>query len=113
LVGNVATEAPAARSELSEALRKSRGAVACIGLFSGLINLLMLTGPLFMLQVYDRVLPSRSLPTLVGLAVLTVCLSTRSRGFWMRSAPACSGASATRLMKTCRADPMTPLSACL
>jgi ATP-binding cassette, subfamily C, type I secretion system permease/ATPase len=74
LVGNVATEAPAARSELSEALRKSRGAFAGVGLFSGLINLLMLTGPLFMLQVYDRVLPSRSLPTLVGLAVLTVCL---------------------------------------
>jgi len=73
-VGKVATEAPAARSELSYALRKSRGAFACIGLFSGLINLLMLTGPLFMLQVYDRVLPSRSLPTLVGLAVLTVCL---------------------------------------
>jgi ATP-binding cassette subfamily C protein len=36
----------------------------------------MLTGPLFMLQVYDRVLPSRSVPTLVGLAVLTGALFT-------------------------------------
>jgi len=34
------------------------------------INVLYLTGSLFMLEVYDRVLPSRSVPTLVGLAVL-------------------------------------------
>src|SRR5262249_29610686 len=40
----------------------------------GLINLLTLSGPLFMLQVYDRVLPSRSLPTLVGLALLVFVL---------------------------------------
>lgn len=33
-------------------------------------NVLMLTGPLFMLEIYDRVLPSRSVPTLVGLGVL-------------------------------------------
>jgi len=62
------------RSALGDALRKSRGALAGIGLFSGVINLLMLTGPLFMLQVYDRVLPSGSLPTLVGLAILAVSL---------------------------------------
>ena len=35
------------------------------------INVLTLTGSLFMLEVYDRVLPSRSVPTLVGLAILT------------------------------------------
>src|SRR5215470_17941916 len=34
----------------------------------------MLTGSLFMLQVYDRVLPSRSVPTLIGLLVLVVGL---------------------------------------
>jgi ATP-binding cassette, subfamily C, bacterial exporter for protease/lipase len=38
------------------------------------INLLMLTGPLFMLQVYDRVLASRSVPTLVALLVLIIVL---------------------------------------
>lgn len=41
-----------------------------IGIFSGLINLLMLAGPLYMLQVFDRVLSSRSLQTLLGLSLL-------------------------------------------
>jgi ATP-binding cassette subfamily C protein len=41
---------------------------------SGLINVLALSGSLFMLQVYDRVLPSRSIPTLVGLTVLLAVL---------------------------------------
>jgi ATP-binding cassette subfamily C protein len=36
----------------------------------------MLTGSLFMLEVYDRVLPSRSVPTLIGLSVLTAVLFT-------------------------------------
>lgn len=51
-------------------LRSCRGAFAGAALFSGVINLLMLTGALFMMEVYDRVVPSRSIPTLVGLAVL-------------------------------------------
>lgn len=38
------------------------------------INILMLTGPLFMLQIYDRVLSSRSIPTLVALLGLVVLL---------------------------------------
>ena len=45
-----------------------------IGVFSGVVNLLTLTGTMFMLQVYDRVLPSRSVPTLIGLAVITAGL---------------------------------------
>ncbi len=44
------------------------------GLFSFFINLLMLTGPLFMLQVYDRVLSSGSLPTLAALFSLVAAL---------------------------------------
>ncbi len=39
-------------------------------LFSIFVNLLMLTGPLFMLQVYDRVLSSRSVETLTALFLL-------------------------------------------
>ena len=42
--------------------------------FSLVINLLMLAGPLFMLQVYDRVLTSNSVSTLVALTVLLAIL---------------------------------------
>ena len=52
------------------ALGESRRQFAAIGLFSVFVNLLMLTGPLFMLQVYDRVLTSRSEATLVALIVI-------------------------------------------
>jgi PrtD family type I secretion system ABC transporter len=58
------------RSELAEALTACRGAFISIGLMSGMSNILMLTGSFFMLEVYDRVLPSRSVPTLVGLSLL-------------------------------------------
>jgi PrtD family type I secretion system ABC transporter len=62
------------KSELRAALGSCRNALIGVGAFSGLVNLLMLTGPLFMLEVYDRVLPSRSMPTLVALGVLTAIL---------------------------------------
>jgi PrtD family type I secretion system ABC transporter len=58
------------RSELGEALRACRGAFIGVGLMSCIINLLYLTGSIFMLEIYDRVLPSRSVPTLVGLVIL-------------------------------------------
>src|SRR5579884_1362926 len=56
--------------ELAAALGACRQAFIAIGLFSGMSNILMLTGALFMLEVYDRVLPSRSLATLVALLLL-------------------------------------------
>src|SRR5215468_702431 len=58
------------RSELGDALRACRSAFLGVGLMSCMINLLYLTGSVFMLEVYDRVLPSRSIPTLVGLIIL-------------------------------------------
>src|SRR5246500_1591895 len=58
------------RSELGDALRACRSAFIGVGVMSCMINLLYLTGSIFMLEVYDRVLPSRSVPTLVGLVVL-------------------------------------------
>jgi ATP-binding cassette subfamily C protein len=64
------------RSELAEALGACRSAIISIGLMSGMSNILMLTGAIFMLEVYDRVLPSRSVPTLVGLALLAGGLYT-------------------------------------
>ena len=57
-------------TELGAALKRSRRAFIGIGVFSAVINILMLTGPLYMLQVYDRVLLSRSMSTLVALSLL-------------------------------------------
>src|ERR1700742_4618547 len=62
------------RSELGEALRACRGAFIGVFLMSCIINLLYLTGSIFMLEVYDRVLPSRSVPTLIGLVVIAAGL---------------------------------------
>jgi PrtD family type I secretion system ABC transporter len=58
------------RSELGEALRSCRNAFIGVGIMSCMINILYLTGSIFMLEVYDRVIPSRSVPTLVGLVIL-------------------------------------------
>ena len=57
-------------SELTTALRACRNALVGMAFLSGMSNVLMLTGAFFMLEVYDRVLPSRSMPTLLGLAIL-------------------------------------------
>ena len=51
-------------------LRRTGFPLLALGLLSLATNLLVLTGPLFMLQVYDRVLASRSVPTLVALFAL-------------------------------------------
>jgi ATP-binding cassette subfamily C protein PrsD len=57
-------------SIVAAALASCRRPFVVIGIFSGLINLLMLSGSLYMLQVFDRVLSSRSLQTLIGLSLL-------------------------------------------
>ncbi len=63
-----------ASSELAAALGACRRAFFAIALFSGMSNILMLVGALFMLEIYDRVLPSRSVPTLVALLILVTGL---------------------------------------
>lgn len=62
------------RDEIREIIHASRGAITSAFLFSCLVNILMLTGPLFMLQVYDRVLASGSVPTLVALIIVVAIL---------------------------------------
>ena len=61
-------------SELREARRESRALYWFVGIFSFFVNLLMLTGPIYMLQVYDRVLGSRSEATLIALTLLVAFL---------------------------------------
>ncbi|MCW2308215.1 type I secretion system permease/ATPase [Rhodobium gokarnense] len=64
-----------AESKLIERIvATSRKALVGVGIFSMVINILMLTGPLFMLQIYDRVLTSHSIPTLLAFSVLVVTL---------------------------------------
>lgn len=58
------------KTELGNALKACRSAFIGVGVMSCVINVLYLTGSIFMLEIYDRVLPSRSIPTLVGLMVL-------------------------------------------
>jgi len=62
------------RNSLQEAYRKYRTAFAATLIFSMFTNLLMFIGPLYMLQIYDRVLSSRSSTTLIALSVIAVSL---------------------------------------
>lgn len=58
------------REELAKARRQGRTIFTAVFVFSIFVNLLMLTGPLYMMQVYDRVLASRSVETLAALTIL-------------------------------------------
>ncbi|HET7154861.1 MAG TPA: type I secretion system permease/ATPase, partial [Hyphomicrobiaceae bacterium] len=61
-------------SEVRAAAGVLRPIVGSLILLSGFVNILALTGSFYMLQVYDRVLTSRSMPTLVALSLLAVTL---------------------------------------
>ena len=62
------------RSAVGRALISARKAFWGVGIFSVFVNMLMLTGPIYMLQVYDRVLASRSISTLVAISILMAAL---------------------------------------
>ncbi|RUL96985.1 type I secretion system permease/ATPase [Rhizobium chutanense] len=70
---NKAAEQPS-QVFLVAVLSSLRKAFLGVGLTSCVINILALTGSFFMLQVYDRVIPGRSLPTLVGLGIIAATL---------------------------------------
>lgn len=67
---------PQGKAELRHARNVGISLLGSVFVFSIFVNILMLTGPLFMLQVYDRVLGSRSEETLVALFVLVAALYT-------------------------------------
>lgn len=76
---NGSAESPAiapggASASVKSALLSARRYFGFAGLFSGTINILMLSGSLFMLQVYDRVIPSHSQETLIALVILVIGL---------------------------------------
>jgi ATP-binding cassette, subfamily C, bacterial EexD len=73
-------------TDLQLALKKCRSYFVTAGFFSLFINIIMLVPPLYMLQVYDRVLTSRSESTLVLLTILVVVLLlTMGILEWVRS----------------------------
>jgi ATP-binding cassette, subfamily C, bacterial exporter for protease/lipase len=60
------------KSELACALRSCKGAFKTVGVFSAIINLMLLVPSLYMLQVYDRVLASRNQTTLLMLTIMVL-----------------------------------------
>ena len=109
---------------LTAVLRRCRDGLIAVGLFSMGINLLVLTVSIYMLQVYDRVLPGRSVETLIYLTIIaTGALATmgaldllRSRilvrlGIWIDRtlSPALFG----RGWRTCCAACPTALRRCV
>jgi ATP-binding cassette subfamily C protein len=57
-------------SELGAALGKLRGGLIGIIVLSAVINILTLSGSIYLMLVYDRVLPGQSIPTLISLFVM-------------------------------------------
>ena len=62
----------AARQQLGSIYGHARKAMIAVAVLSAVLNVLLLSGSLYMMLVYDMVLPSRSVPTLTGLAILVV-----------------------------------------
>jgi PrtD family type I secretion system ABC transporter len=62
----------ASSDPVAAGLRESARRMVGIAVFSGVINVLMLSGSLYMLQVYDRVIPSRNTATLFGLSLMVL-----------------------------------------
>src|SRR5687768_2610006 len=62
----------AAATPFRQALQACRKHFIQVGIFSALLNLLYLTPSLYMLQIYDRVVPTRGITTLVLLSLLFI-----------------------------------------
>ena len=62
------------RNDISTILSAFCGSFLAVLFMSGLVNVLALTGAFYMLQIYDRVLTSHSVPTLVAFSILAACL---------------------------------------
>lgn len=67
-------KARSTKSDVREALGTLKSITPALAIMSGVVNILALTGSFYMMQVYDRVLTSRSIPTLVALSVLALLM---------------------------------------
>jgi PrtD family type I secretion system ABC transporter len=75
-----------AQSVTSKAYKSCVSGFLAVAVFSAIVNILTLTGSIYMLQVYDRVLPSRSIETLVSLSVIVAALYALLGIFdWLRT----------------------------
>src|SRR5690349_21144474 len=72
---------PAKRRRLAELTQGFRGIVLFLFVISGMINVLALTGSVYMMQIYDRALTSGSIPTLLVLSALAIGLYLFQGGF--------------------------------
>src|SRR5262245_66628660 len=70
--GELRMSIPESNDPVMLGLRGSARRLLGVAVFSGVINLLMLSGSLYMLQVYDRVLPSHNVATLLGLSAFVL-----------------------------------------
>lgn len=67
--------------EFGAAWRRYRSALVTVGLLSAVLNVLLLGGSLYLMMIYDSVLPSHSVPTLVGLFVMVTVVYAFQAGF--------------------------------
>ncbi|MCB8823567.1 type I secretion system permease/ATPase [Microvirga rosea] len=70
-------------TEVYDALKACSPSFIGVAVFSAVVNILALTGSLYMLQIYDRVLSSRSVPTLIGLSLIVLAAYVLSGGLDM------------------------------
>ncbi len=66
---------------LGESLRRSRSALVTVAWLSAIINVLLLGGPIYMMLIYDSVMPSGSMPTLFGLLAMIAVVYAFQGGF--------------------------------
>ena len=71
-LGNLGVSEGRLQAPLAKAIAACREAFVSVGLFSFTMSVLLLTLPLYMMQVYDRVLGSGSMPTLIMLTLLAI-----------------------------------------
>ena len=77
----IASRSPVLRA----AVARSRSGFAAAAVFSAFANALMLVSPIYMLQIYDRVLTSASVETLIALTAVAVFLLACFGGLdWVR-----------------------------